>query len=253
MKNKLKLALYSQGGRNNQGIQTVFTQGGGVKKMYRFIDFKRQLDDYAFVKRIEKDPNRSAFLALLCYTNGAISYVIATEKLQIGSRVFNYNCSDTKIMNNSFTIGNSFKLKDMPVGSLINTLELYPGTGGVLARSAGTWLQIMKRYNKNYIQVKMRSGEQRLIHNDCVATMGIVSNIYSNQMQLRKAGQNRLLGKRPIVRGIAMNPVDHPHGGRTNGGTPPKTPWGALTKGTPTRHNNKTKQFIVVSRRKLKK
>jgi len=253
MKNKLKGVLINKAGRNNQGIQTIFTQGGGVKKRYRYIDFKRKLNDYGYIKRIEKDPNRSAFLALVCYNNGAISYIIASETLKIGSRIYNYNCSDNiQKINYSFNFGNSFKLKTIPNGTLINTLELYPNNGGIFARSAGTWLQIMKRYSNNYIQIKMRSGEQRLIHHDCTATIGIVSNIYNNQIQLYKAGQNRLLGKKPIVRGIAMNPVDHPHGGRTNGGIPPKTPWGALTKGTPTRHNNKTKQFIIVSRRKKK-
>jgi len=252
---KLTSFLHKNGGRNNQGCQTIFTQGGGVKRKYRLIDFKRNEEDYAFVKRIELDPNRSAFIALICYLNGAISYIIATEKLKIGSLIFNYNNFDLTIspLVPNYNSGNCFKLKDIPSGSLISNIELYPGNGAIFARAAGTWLQIIKKVSLNYIQVKMRSGEQRLIHHDCSALIGITSNIYNNQKKLLKAGQSRLLGIRPKVRGIAMNPVDHPHGGRTNGGTPPKTPWGALTKGSLTRRKCKTDPFIIVNRNQFKK
>lgn len=260
-KNKLQLSLSKTGGRNNSGQQTIYTIGGGVKRKYRLIDFKRSISFHAFVVRIEKDPIRSAFIALICYPNGILSYIIATEKMQIGTKIYNFNSlsmvkpnstnKDDFILNSyQLKSGNSFILKMLPSGSLISNIELYPTMGSVFMRAAGVWAQIVKKYNNDYIQIKLKSGEHRLIHKDCRVTLGIVSNIYNNQNKLVKAGQTRLLGKRPIVRGRAMNPVDHPHGGRTNGGTAPKTPWGFLTKGKKTRNTLRTDKFIIINRKK---
>jgi large subunit ribosomal protein L2 len=251
MKNKLHLNLKKTGGRNNIGKMTIYTIGGGTKRKYRLIDFKRSTlilyeRFYAFILRIEKDPNRSSFIALICYPNGVLSYIIATEKMRIGSKIYNFSNS-VSVLNLQF--GNSFQLKFLSSGLLINNLELYPHMGSVLNRSAGVWAQIIKKYNQNYIQIKLKSGEHRLIHKDCRVVLGVVSNIYNNQDKLIKAGQSRLLGIRPNVRGRAMNPVDHPHGGRTNGGIAPKTPWGLLTKGKKTRKIIKTNYFIILKRK----
>lgn len=240
---KLHYFFKNQSGRNTFGIKTVLTQSGGVKRKYRFIDFKRLINDFGFIIRIEKDPYRSAFIALICYSNGALSYIIATEKLKIGSIIYN-----TKDLIN---IGNRISVKDVSSGTLLNNLELYPMNGSILGRSAGTWIQIIKQFDKNFTQVKLRSGEQRLIKNNCTAIIGITSNIYHNQKKLIKAGQNRLLGFKPKVRGIAMNPVDHPNGGRTNGGTVWKTPWGKLSKFRKTVF--KDNRFIIVKRRQNNK
>jgi len=267
-KNKLHLNLKKTGGRNNAGKMTIYTIGGGVKRKYRLIDFKRNINTnininknnlslslksmYAFVVRIEKDPNRTAYIALVCYPNGILSYVIATEKMQIGAKIYNISNSNFKISTSFLKSGNSFLLNMLPSGMLINNIELYPRMGGVINRAGGVWSQIIKKYNDNYIQIKLKSGEHRLIHKDCRVTLGVVSNIYNNQYNLSKAGQSRLLGNRPVVRGRAMNPVDHPHGGRTNGGTAPKTPWGVLTKGKNTRNRIKGTQFIIINRKKNK-
>ena len=186
-------------------------------------------------------------------SSGVLTYILATESLKIGSKIENLGNLNRELINvSNFKFGNTFNLGAMSNGTLINNLELYPQSGGILARAAGTFVQVIKKFDINYTQVKLRSGEQRLISNKCLGTLGIVSNIYNNQIKLVKAGQNRRLGRRPSVRGIAMNPVDHPHGGRTNGGTPPQTPWGFYTKGTPTRNEKKNSRFIIISRRKVK-
>jgi len=248
---KLVKFINRKGGRNNKGICTINTKSGGVKRKYRFIDFKRNSLEIGYVLRIEKDTNRSGFIALICYLNGSLSYIIASEMLKIGSIVENFN---NFLFINKFLPGNTTLIKFLPIGSIINNIELYPNLGSILVRSAGSFSQIIKKYNENYIQIKLKSGEQRLINSNCRVTLGIVSNIYNNQLKLNKAGQNINLGKKTKVRGRAMNPVDHPHGGRTNGGTFPKSPTGKLTKCVPTRKISKLKysKYIIVNKR-LKK
>jgi len=281
MKNKLHLNLLKTGGRNNTGHITTYTIAGGVKKKYRLIDFKRMgllansfkqqsftcSYNFGFILRIEKDPNRSSYIALICYPNGILCYIIATEKMKIGMKIYNFfedkdnvktkqlslfpqNKNKIISMPMYFQVGNSFILDMLPSGILVNNLELYPKMGSTLNRAAGVWAQIIKKYDINYVQIKLKSGEHRLIHNQCRVVLGVVSNIYNNQNKLVKAGQSRLLGIKPHVRGRAMNPVDHPHGGRTNGGTIPKTPWGFLTKGRKTRHTVNTNSFIIIKRKK---
>jgi len=221
------------------------------KKKYRFIDFKRNISEIGYVLRIEKDTNRTCYIALICYLNGSLSYIIASEMLKIGSIIENFN----KFLDlYKFLPGNTNLIKYLPIGSIINNIELYPNYGSVLTRAAGTFSQIIKKYNNNYIQIKLKSGEQRLININCRVTLGIVSNLYNNQKKLNKAGQNINLGIKPKVRGRAMNPVDHPHGGRTNGGIFPRTPTGRLTKGVPTRNINKLKysKLIIINKRNSK-
>lgn len=226
------------GGRNNHGRITVWSRGGGHKQRYRIIDFKRRnVDNEAEVIRIEYDPNRTCFIALLKYSNGEHSYIIAPQRLQVGDKVVSGEKVDIKP-------GNALPIKNIPVGTIVHNVELKIGKGGQLARSAGTYVQIVGRDAANAI-VKLASGEQRLINGNCYATIGSVSNPDHQNRNYGKAGRNRWLGWRPSVRGVAMNPVDHPHGGRTNGGRHPCTPWGVPTKGKKTRTNKRTSKFIL--------
>lgn len=234
------------GGRNNNGRITCFHIGGGHKKLYRDIDFKRTKHDMtAEVERIEYDPNRSAFIALIKYEDGEYNYILAPQRLKVGDKV----CSGEKV---DIKPGNAMPVKNIPVGTIIHNLELKIGKGGQLARSAGTYLQIMGR-DAGYVTIKMVSGEIRLIKGECMATVGSVSNSDHSNRSYGKAGRTRWLGKRPTVRGVAMNPIDHPHGGgegRTSGGRHPCTPWGKKTKGKKTRTNKATTSMIVRRRNK---
>ncbi|WP_343187717.1 50S ribosomal protein L2 [Buchnera aphidicola (Periphyllus koelreuteriae)] len=233
------------GGRNNKGRITTRHIGGGHKKLYRIIDFKRNKDNvFAKVIRLEYDPNRSSNIALILYTDGLYSYILAPKNLKIGSKI----CSG---INSEIKIGNALPMYKIPVGSLIHNVELKPGKGGQLARSAGSYLQIISK-EENYINVRMRSGEMRKILSSCRATIGEVGNSEHMLSVLGKAGASRWRGIRPTVRGTAMNPVDHPHGGGEgrNFGKHPVTPWGKPTKGKKTRKNKRTTKFIIRSRKK---
>lgn len=236
------------GGRNNDGRTTAFRKGGGHKKKYRIIDFLRSKDDVsATVERIEYDPNRTAFIALVKYEDGDVSYIIAPQKLSVGDKIFSGIDVDIKT-------GNCLPLRNIPVGTIVHNIEMKPGKGAQIARSAGTYAQLVGK-DVNMVLVKLRSGEVRMIGSDCRATIGAVSNPDQQNIVIGKAGRSRWLGIRPSVRGVAMNPVDHPHGGgegKTSGGRHPVTPWGKCTKGKKTRKkNNPTNKFIV--RRKSKK
>ena len=224
-------------------------QGGGHKRLYRKIDFKRsKMDMDATVLRLEYDPNRTAFIALIEYKDGEKSYILAPQRLAEGDRIISSKKADVKP-------GNAMPLRVMPVGTIIHNVELKPGKGGQIARSAGTYAQLVGR-DSGYAQVRLKSGEMRMIHQDCLATVGAVSNPDHMNINLGKAGRKRWLGKRPQVRGVAMNPVDHPHGGgegRTSGGRHPVTPWGKPTKGARTRSNKATDKFIIRSRHAKKK
>lgn len=232
------------GGRNNQGRITSWHRGGGHKQKYRIIDFKRnKFDVVATVERIEYDPNRTAFIALIRYTDGELSYIIAPQKLAIGDQVVSSLTADIKP-------GNAMPLKNIPIGAIIHNVEMKPGKGAQLARSAGGYIQLVGK-DVGKAQLRLRSGEVRIVSIDCMATIGVVSNPDQKNIQIGKAGRNRWLGKRPVVRGVAMNPIDHPHGGgegRTSGGRHPCTPWGKSTKGKKTRKNKSTSKFIIRSR-----
>ncbi len=233
-------------GRNNQGRITVRHRGGGHKQHYRVIDFKRNKDGIpATVKRFEYDPNRSAYIALLSYKDGEYRYMIAPKGLAVGDVV----SSGTNVPYNT---GNCLPLRHMPVGTVIYCIELKPGKGAQLARSAGTSAQFISKEG-NYAQLRLRSGEMRKLHLDCRATIGQVGNAENSLRKLGKAGAKRWRGIRPTVRGVAMNPVDHPHGGgegRTSGGRHPVSPWGMPTKGYRTRSNKRTSSMIVRRRKK---
>ncbi len=237
----------STGGRNNNGRITTRFRGGGVKRRYRDIDFRRNKDGIpATVKAIEYDPNRSANIALLFYADGEKRYIIAPNKLEVGTVVMSGDKAEPKI-------GNAMKLKDIPIGFDIHNIEMRPNSGAKLARSAGQVAQLRAKEGK-YAQVKLPSGEIRLIHIDCRATIGQVGNLEFMKVKLGKAGRKRYLGRRPHVRGVAMNPVDHPMGGgegKTSGGGHPQSPWGQLAKGKRTRNkNNASNKFIVERRNK---
>ncbi len=238
--------LSSTGGRNNQGRITVWHRGGGHKRRYRLIDFRRRRDDDpATVERLEYDPNRSAFIALIRYTDGTLSYILAPQRLAPGDTVVSGSRTDIKP-------GNCMPLRNMPVGSIIHNIELKPGAGGQLARSAGSYAQLLGK-DPDRVVIRLVSGEQRLVRADCRATVGSVSNQDHQNAKLGKAGRSRWLGRRPHVRGVVMNPVDHPHGGgegRTSGGRHPVTPWGVSTKGHRTRSNKSTDRWIIRRRRK---
>ena len=243
---KLTQGLSSTGGRNAHGHITTRHRGGGHKRVYRIIDFKRQKWDVpAIVERLEYDPNRTAFIALIKYTDGEQSYILAPQRLAVGDTVIASKQVDIKP-------GNVMPLKNMPVGTIIHNIELQPGRGGQIARSAGCYAQLIGKEGA-YAQVRLNSGEVRLIRLECVATVGAVSNQDNQNTSLAKAGRARWLGRRPSVRGIAMNPVDHPHGGRTNGGRNPVSPWGWCTKGMRTRTNKKTSSMIIRTRHASKK
>jgi len=241
--------LTKKGGRNNTGRITSRRIGGGHKRLYRLVDFKRTKRDMeATVLRLEYDPNRTAFIALVQYKDGEKSYILAPQRLAEGDSIIASAKADVKP-------GNCMPLRAMPVGTIIHNIEMKPGKGGQIARSAGTYAQLVGRAD-GYAQVRLKSGEMRMIHQECVATVGAVSNPDHMNINLGKAGRKRWLGKRPQVRGVAMNPVDHPHGGgegRTSGGRHPVTPWGKPTKGARTRSNKATDKFIIRSRHAKKK
>ena len=238
--------LTKSGGRNNTGRITSFQRGGGHKRRYRLVDFKRRkFDMAAVVERLEYDPNRTAFIALIKYEDGELAYILAPQRLKAGDAVVSGERVDVKP-------GNAMPLKNMPVGTIIHNVELKAGKGGQLARSAGGYAQLVGR-DGGYAQIKLASGELRMVRGECMATVGAVSNADQMNVSLGKAGRNRWLGRRPVVRGVAMNPIDHPHGGgegRTSGGRHPVTPWGKPTKGKKTRNNKATDKLIIRSRHK---
>jgi large subunit ribosomal protein L2 len=234
-----------QGGRNNNGRITVRWRGGGHKRRFRIIDFKRAKRDMpAEVVRLEYDPNRSGFIALVKYEDGELAYILAPQRLKAGDKVVAGERVDVKP-------GNAMPMRNIPVGTIIHNVEMKPGKGGQLARSAGTYVQLVGR-DAGYALLRLSSGEVRLVRGECMATIGAVSNPDEQNIVIGKAGRNRWLGKRPSVRGVAMNPIDHPHGGgegKTAGGRHPVTPWGKGTKGTKTRHNKSTDRYILQRRR----
>lgn len=234
------------GGRNNNGRITTRHIGGGHKQKYRLIDFRRNKDDIsAKVMRIEYDPNRSAYIALLQYADGEKRYILAPKDLEPGMEVV----SGTSV---GIKVGNCLPLDNIPVGTVVHNVEMKPGKGGQLARSAGTSVRLVAKEGI-YATLRLRSGETRKVPAQCRATLGVVSNSEHNLEKIGKAGASRWRGIRPTVRGAAMNPVDHPHGGgegRTSGGRHPVTPWGVSTKGHKTRKNKRTDQFIVRRRNK---
>jgi large subunit ribosomal protein L2 len=240
----------SQGGRNNLGRVTVRFRGGGHKKSYRIVDFKRREKPgmAAKVERLEYDPNRSAFIALIAYQDGTLSYILAPQRLAVGDTVIAGESVDIKP-------GNAMPVANIPVGTIVHNVEMKIGKGGQIARSAGTYAQIVGR-DQGYVILRLNSGEQRLVSGQCFATIGAVSNPDHMNVSIGKAGRNRWKGFRPHNRGVAMNPIDHPHGGgegRTSGGRHPVTPWGKPTKGKKTRSNKRTDRFIVSSRHARKK
>jgi large subunit ribosomal protein L2 len=246
---KLTVGKSEKGGRNNLGRITVRFRGGGHKQSYRIVDFKRRkLDQPAKVERLEYDPNRTAFIALIKYADGELSYILAPQRLGVGDEVVSGASADVKP-------GNAMPLSAIPVGTIVHNVELKIGKGGVIARSAGSYAQIVGR-DQGYVSLRLNSGEQRIVHGQCFATVGAVSNPDHMNSSLGKAGRNRWLGQRPHNRGVTMNPVDHPHGGgegRTSGGRHPVSPWGKPTKGKKTRSNKTTDKFIVASRHVRKK
>ena len=233
--------LRSAGGRNNTGRTTMFHRGGGHKRRYRIVDFKRRkFDQPAVVERLEYDPNRTAFIALIKYQDGELAYILAPQRLKVGDSVVSGEKVDVKP-------GNAMPMKNMPVGTIIHNVEMKPGKGGQMARSAGTYAQLVGR-DAGYALLKLASGEVRMVRSECMATIGAVSNPDQQNIVIAKAGRARWLGIRPTTRGVAMNPIDHPHGGgegRTSGGRHPVTPWGKPTKGKKTRHNKATDGLIV--------
>jgi large subunit ribosomal protein L2 len=241
----------STGGRNNNGRITTRFRGGGHKKSFRVIDFKRRkFDAQAKVERLEYDPNRTAFIALVKYEDGELAYILAAQRMAVGDTVVAGEHVDVKP-------GNAMPAGNIPVGTIVHNIELKIGKGGQIARSAGSYAQIVGR-DGEYVILRLNSGEQRLVHGRCMATIGAVSNPDHMNISIGKAGRTRWLGRRPHNRGVAMNPVDHPHGGgegRTSGGRHPVSPWGFPTKGKKTRKNKSTTKFIVSSRhaRKNKK
>ncbi|HXV74567.1 MAG TPA: 50S ribosomal protein L2 [Sphingomonadales bacterium] len=246
---KLTEGQSQSGGRNNFGRITTRHRGGGHKQRYRLIDFKRAKRGVtATVERIEYDPNRSAFIALIKYQDGELAYILAPQRLKAGDKVEAGEKVDVKP-------GNAMPLSAMPVGTIVHNVEMKPGRGGQLARAAGTFAQLVGRDGPDAI-LRLMSGEQRMVKAECYGTVGAVSNPDNQNTYLAKAGRNRWRGWRPTVRGVAMNPVDHPHGGgegKTSGGRHPVTPWGKGTKGTKTRKNKVTGKYILRSRHDTKK
>ena len=235
----------STAGRNNYGRKTSWQRGGGHKKLYRMIDFKRTKRDVsAIVERLEYDPNRTAFINLVKYEDGTLAYILAPEGLNVGDKIISGESVDIKV-------GNALPLGNIPIGSLVHNIELKPGKGGQMIRSAGSSASIVGK-DSGYTLLKLRSGEVRLVLSTCYATIGVLSNADQKNINIGKAGRNRWKGKRPHVRGVAMNPIDHPHGGgegKTSGGRHPVTPWGKPTKGKQTRNNKRTNRFIVTKKR----
>ena len=237
--------LSKSGGRNNRGRITSFHRGGGHKRTYRMIDFKRvKFDQVGTIERLEYDPNRTAWIALVKYEDGELAYIVAPQRLSAGDKVISsMNTVDVKP-------GNAMPLERMPVGTIVHNIELKPRKGGQVARSAGAYAQYVGR-DQGWAILRLNSGEQRRVHGSCLATVGAVSNQDHSNTSLGKAGRSRWLGRKPVTRGVAMNPIDHPHGGgegRTSGGRHPVTPWGKPTKGKKTRSNKATDKFIVRSR-----
>ncbi len=244
---KLTAALRKSGGRNNNGRITVRHRGGGHRRRYRIIDFKRdKMDIIAKVATIEYDPNRSANIALLHYADGEKRYILAPFSLKVGDQLISSSSAELKI-------GNALCLKNIPTGLIVHNVEMHPGKGAQLVRSAGTGAQIMAHDDDGFTSIKLPSGEVRLINSNCYAVVGEVGNKSHEQIVSGKAGRSRWLGRRPKVRGVAMNPVDHPMGGgegKSSGGRHPCTPWGKPTKGYKTRKKNKKSNALIVKRRK---
>jgi large subunit ribosomal protein L2 len=236
------------GGRNNHGRTTVRFRGGGHKQSYRMVDFKRRKFDVpAVVERLEYDPNRSAWIALLKYADGELSYITAPQRLKAGDTVIAGERVDIKP-------GNAMPLANIPVGTIVHCVEMKPGAGAKVARAAGTYCQLVGK-DAGYAQIKLTSGELRLVRSECIASIGAVSNPDNSNQEIGKAGRTRWMGFRPHNRGVVMNPVDHPHGGgegRTSGGRHPVTPWGKPTKGAKTRNNKRTDRLIVRRRNATK-
>jgi large subunit ribosomal protein L2 len=239
----------SSGGRNNSGRITVRFRGGGHKQAYRKIDFKRRKFDVpAKVERIEYDPNRTGFIALIKYEDGELAYILAPQRLSPGDTVVSGEHVDVKP-------GNAMPAANIPIGTIVHNVEIKIGKGGQIARSAGSYAQIVGR-DGEYVVLRLNSGEQRLVHGRCMAAIGAVSNPDNMNVSIGKAGRKRWMGRMPHNRGVSMNPIDHPHGGgegRTSGGRHPVTPWGFPTKGKKTRRNKSTTKFIVSSRHARKK
>src|ERR1700687_94796 len=240
--------LKEKGGRNNSGRITMRRRGGGHKQRYRIIDFKRTKDDAsAVVERLEYDPNRTAFIALIKYTDGEQAYILVPQRLRVGDSVVSGERVDVKP-------GNAMPLRNMPPGTIVHNVEMKPGKGGQIARSAGTYVQLVGR-DQGYALLRMASGEVRMVRGECRATIGAVSNPDHQNIVIGKAGRNRWLGRRPSVRGVAMNPVDNRHGGgegKTSGGRHPVTPWGKPTKGKKTGQNKATDRLIVRRRQQAR-
>ena len=240
--------LRKSGGRNNHGHITSWQKGGGHKRRYRMVDFRRRKFDMpATVERLEYDPNRTAFIALIRYEDGELSYILAPQRLKAGDVVVSGSKVDVKP-------GNAMPLKNIPVGTIVHNVEMKIGKGGQIARSAGTYVQLVGR-DQGMALLRLSSGEVRMVAADCMATIGAVSNPDEQNIVIGKAGRSRWLGRRPHVRGVAMNPIDHPHGGgegRTSGGRHPVTPWGIATKGKKTRKNKRTNRWIVRRRNAAK-
>ncbi|MYG51030.1 MAG: 50S ribosomal protein L2 [Rhodospirillaceae bacterium] len=237
-----------KGGRNNAGRITARRRGGGHKQRYRIVDFKRTREGRATVERLEYDPNRTAFIALIRYEDGELAYILAPQRLGVGDTVESGPGADIKP-------GNALPLRNIPVGTIVHNVEMKIGKGGQIARAAGAYVQLGGR-DSGYAQLRLASGEMRMVRQECMATVGAVSNPNNQNTNLGKAGRNRWKGKRPSVRGVAMNPVDHPHGGgegRSSGGRHPVTPWGKPTKGRRTRSNKSTDKYIIRSRHARKK
>ncbi|HLE12080.1 MAG: 50S ribosomal protein L2 [Bdellovibrionales bacterium RIFOXYD12_FULL_39_22] len=241
----LLVATKSKAGRNNHGRITTRHQGGGAKQKYRIIDFKRnKFDIPAKVEAIVYDPNRTCNIALLCYADGLKNFILAPLGMNVGDTIISSNDADIKP-------GNSKQLKDVPIGTLVHNVELHVGAGGQMARSAGSYVQVMAKEGETVL-LRLPSGELRRVRDNCRATIGQVGNLDHENRVIGKAGANRHRGVRPAVRGVAMNPIDHPHGGgegRTSGGRHPVTPWGQPTRGYKTRNNKRTDKFIVKRRK----
>jgi large subunit ribosomal protein L2 len=236
--------LTKSGGRGGGGRIAVRFRGGGAKRLYRMIDFKRRkFGVVGVVERLEYDPNRTAFIALIKYADGVLAYILAPQRLKVGDEVLAAEKVDVKP-------GNAAPLRGLPIGTIVHNVELKPEKGGQIARSAGAYAQLVGR-DAGYAQIRLGSGELRMVQDGCMATIGAVSNPDHMNENLGKAGRSRHMGRRPHVRGVAMNPIDHPHGGgegRTSGGRHPVTPWGKPTKGRKTRSNKATDKFIIRSR-----
>ncbi len=241
--------LGQKGGRNNAGRITMRRRGGGAKRLYRVVDFRRRKFDVpGCIERIEYDPNRTAFIALVRYEDGELAYILAPQRLAVGDHVVSSDSADIKP-------GNAMPFSGMPIGTIVHNVELKPGRGGQIARAAGAYVQFVGRGN-GYAQIRLSSGELRMVRQECMATVGAVSNPDNANQNLGKAGRNRHLGRRPSVRGVVMNPVDHPHGGgegRTSGGRHPVTPWGVPTKGKRTRSRNKASSGMIIRSRHARK